>query len=255
MVGCLPWLLCRIRWSPASGRRCCRRGRRRRSPGHRPRADTVSKSTMIEPASSSQGRGALTSRAPLCSGARSPDIDLVVRDDCRLTSRGCTVVDCALLLGERAGMRFIERALQRDWISYEELTFRVQRCIGRHGVEGLVRTVRALGSGARSDTERRLVDGLRARGIGGWQCNVTVADGAGLIGIVDVAFSAIKLAIELDGRAWHVDRDRFQHDRTRQNRLVADGWTVLRFTWEDVRYRLGTVLAGICAAVARLTSR
>src|SRR4051794_11527424 len=126
------------------------------------------------------------SRHPDVSGAvvlrrTLPDIDVVVRDDCRLTSRGCTVVDCALLLSERTAMRFVERALQRGWISYEELTFRVQRCSGRHGVEGLVRTVRALGSGARSDTERRLVDGFRARGICGWQCNVTVSDVVGLI--------------------------------------------------------------------------
>jgi very-short-patch-repair endonuclease len=89
----------------------------------------------------------------------------------------------------------------------------------------------------------------------GWSCNHEVTDQTGVIGIIDVAFPAIKLAIELDGRAWHVDRDRFQHDRTRQNRLVAAGWTVLRFTWDDVAYRLDTVLADISAAVARLTSR
>jgi very-short-patch-repair endonuclease len=87
----------------------------------------------------------------------------------------------------------------------------------------------------------------------GWSCNYHVTDRFGLI--LDVAFPAIKLAIELDGRAWHVDRDRFQLDRSRQNGLVAAGWTVLRFTWEDVAYRLETVLAEISAAVGQLTSR
>lgn len=183
-----------------------------------------------------------------------PDRDVVVREDCLLTGRDCTVIDCALLLEERAAMRFVERALQRSWISYEELTWRVQLSVGRRGVEQLVRIVRALGSGAHSDTERRLVKGLRGHGVLGWSCNLEVTDRDGLIANVDVGFAAIKLAIELDGRAWHVDRDRFQHDRTRQNRLIAAGWTVLRFTWEDVAYRLDTVLAEIIEAVARLTS-
>jgi very-short-patch-repair endonuclease len=184
-----------------------------------------------------------------------PDCDTVVRDDYLLTGRECTVIDCALLLDERPAMRFVERALQKSWISYDELTLRVQLAVGRRGVEGLVAVVRALGSGAHSDTERRLVTGLRRQGVLGWSCNLEVTDRSGLIGLVDLAFPAIKLAIELDGRAWHVDRDRFQHDRTRQNRLVAAGWTVLRFTWEDVAHRLDTVLADISAAVARLTSR
>jgi hypothetical protein len=184
-----------------------------------------------------------------------PDRDTVVRDDYLLTGRECTVIDCALLLDERPAMRFVERALQKSWISYDELVLRVQLATGRRGVEQLVGVVRALGSGAHSDTERRLVAGLRRQGALGWSCNLEVADLSGLIGLVDIAFPAIKLAIELDGRAWHVDRDRFQHDRTRQNRLVAAGWTVLRFTWEDVKYRLDRVLADICAAVARLSNR
>jgi Uncharacterized protein conserved in bacteria len=185
-----------------------------------------------------------------------PDNDVVVREECLLTGRDSTVIDCALLLDEAAAMRFVERSLQRSWISsYEELTWRVQHAVGRRGVEQLVGIVRALGSGAHSDAERRLVTGLRGHAVLGWSCNLEVTDQSGLIGIVDVAFPAIKLAVELDGRAWHVDRDRFQHDRTRQNRLVAAGWTVLRFTWEDITYRIDAVLADICAAVARLTSR
>lgn len=182
--------------------------------------------------------------------------DIVAREDCFLTGRDCTVIDCALLLDEPAAMRFVERALQKAWISsYEELTLRAQEAVGRRRAKQLVRIVWALGSGAQSDSERRLVTGLRRSRVLGWSCNLEVADQNGLIGIIDVAFPAIKLAIELDGRAWHIDRDRFQHDRTRQNRLVAAGWTVLRFTWEDVKYRLDTVIADISAAIARLTSR
>lgn len=183
------------------------------------------------------------------------DCDVLVRNDCLLTSRASTVIDCALLLDEHPAMRFVERALQPNWISYEELARRVQLAVGQKGVQKLVRIVRALGSGAHSDSEQRLVRGLRTHGLVGWSCNLEVTDRSSRIGMVDIAFPEIKLAVELDGRAWHVDRDRFQHDRTRQNRLVAAGWTVLRFTWEDVTYRLDTVIADISAALARLTGR
>ena len=50
---------------------------------------------------------------------------------------------------------------------------------------------------------------------------------------------------EIDGRAFHSDADRFQRDRTRQNRLVGAGWTVLRFTWNDLRDRPGVRERGI----------
>ena len=47
-------------------------------------------------------------------------------------------------------------------------------------------------------------------------------------------YAELRLAIEVDGFEHHSSPDAFQRDRTRQNRLVALGWTVLRFTWEDV---------------------
>ena len=49
---------------------------------------------------------------------------------------------------------------------------------------------------------------------------------------IDIAFPHVKLAIEIDGRRHEEDQDLFESDRWRQNALVADGWRVLRFTWE-----------------------
>jgi very-short-patch-repair endonuclease len=53
---------------------------------------------------------------------------------------------------------------------------------------------------------------------------------------LDLAYPGAKLAIELDGYAWHMDRRAFERDRERDNQLRAMGWTVLRFTWAVVRY-------------------
>lgn len=71
-----------------------------------------------------------------------------------------------------------------------------------------------------------------------------------LIGVLDIALPDRRIAIEIDGWAYHSDVDRFQRDRSRQNALVALGWTILRFTWADLTQRPGYVRA----MVARLAA-
>lgn len=48
--------------------------------------------------------------------------------------------------------------------------------------------------------------------------------------VLDMAYPELKLAIEYDGWDSHRTRTSFDHDRLRANVLVANGWTVLRFT-------------------------
>ena len=52
---------------------------------------------------------------------------------------------------------------------------------------------------------------------------------------LDQAWSDITLFVELDGYASHSDRASFGRDRRRQNWLVGQGWSPLRFTDSDVR--------------------
>ena len=48
-----------------------------------------------------------------------------------------------------------------------------------------------------------------------------------------------KIAIELDGYNYHaegvVSREKFSNDLERQNELVLKKWTVIRFSWDQVR--------------------
>lgn len=67
---------------------------------------------------------------------------------------------------------------------------------------------------------------------------------------VDFAWSAERLAVEVDGYASHASWRAFQDDRTRQNDLVAAGWTVLRFTWHDLCEQPGAVGARVSQALA-----
>lgn len=175
------------------------------------------------------------------------DEDVRVVDGMLMTDLALTVVDCLVLLPEKRGRELVDRALQLRWLSFEELVRRTQLQVGRRGVVRLRRHVRAAAPGARSEAERLLVRLLRRSSLRGWVCQLPV-DG---IGVLDVAFPAAKVAVEVDGRAWHSAADRFQHDRTRQNALVAAGWTVLRFTWADLTDRPGYVLSVIAATLAK----
>ena len=48
---------------------------------------------------------------------------------------------------------------------------------------------------------------------------------------IDVAFPAEWVAVELDGLAFHSNRESLVRDHRRQNRAVAGGWRVLRVDW------------------------
>lgn len=120
--------------------------------------------------------------------------------------------------------------------------------LGRaRGVRRLRRFADLAASAARSRAEELSHSLLRHAGISGWHANYPVRI-RGRTVVVDLAFPEPKVAIEVDGRAYH-GSSRFQYDRTRQNLLVTAGWTVLRFTWEDLTRRPDDVVAQVRAVL------
>jgi very-short-patch-repair endonuclease len=115
---------------------------------------------------------------------------------------------------------------------------------GYSGARRVSALIEDLSTGAHSDAENQLVSLLVQAGFTGYVVNLPVRLGNASVHI-DVAFPSARIAIEVDGRAFHSSPQRFQHDRTRQNRLVAAGWRVLRFTWEDLTQRPDQVLRRI----------
>jgi very-short-patch-repair endonuclease len=68
---------------------------------------------------------------------------------------------------------------------------------------------------------------------------------------IDFAYPDQRIAIEVDGEEGHASKRQRQHDLTRQNDLVEAGWTVLRFTWDDVVLRPHVVARRIRWALAQ----
>ncbi|HEX6402915.1 MAG TPA: type IV toxin-antitoxin system AbiEi family antitoxin domain-containing protein [Pseudonocardiaceae bacterium] len=176
-------------------------------------------------------------------------VDLVVVRGLPVTALPLTVLDAAAALGIDSAQPLVDRALQQR-VSFAELHAAYCRSFGRHGSPWLGRVLRQAADGACSQAERVLHRLLRHARIEGWVANHK-AIVAGAEYWLDIAVVARRLAIEVDGWAWHSTVDRFARDRRRQNALVLAGWTVLRFTWRDLTCRPEAVIAQIRAALRR----
>lgn len=178
--------------------------------------------------------------------------DRVRHDGLWVMSRPLAVLEAAVALG-RNGQAFLDRALQQH-VTLDELRAAQHRHLGRRGSPSAGRLIARAGDRAASEPERRMLALLRGAGITGWVANLEVTLRAGAALRLDVAFADIRLAVEVDGWAHHVDPDRFVNDRLRKRALVADGWTVVEVTWFDLLHRPDEVIADLRRIVLRLSA-
>jgi hypothetical protein len=68
---------------------------------------------------------------------------------------------------------------------------------------------------------------------------------------VDFYVPTYRLVVEVDGWRDHGTRAAFERDRAKDAALVAAGYTVLRFTWRQLRYDPDTVAARVRAGCSR----
>jgi very-short-patch-repair endonuclease len=87
------------------------------------------------------------------------------------------------------------------------------------------------------------------------QPQVKVGGDLGLAVTPDLVDVRLALVLEADSFEWHGDRAALRRDARRYDLLVANGWTVLRFAWEDVMHDQEFVRAVLEAVVARALER
>lgn len=168
----------------------------------------------------------------------------------RLTSRARTLFDCVGRLPQDKADALMTWALTRELWTRDELERMVAVRPGRWGNGRRRQVLCDTERGALGPGEQRLLRLLDRARIGGWRTDGQVFDADGLIGRADVLFPEAMLVVEVDGMAYH-GAARFQSDRTRQNRLVGAGYTVLRFTWQDLTERPHLVIDQIRTALTR----
>ena len=176
---------------------------------------------------------------------------IVQRNGIRLTSPALTALD----LCDDVGGEAIDHALRRNMTTLVHLHEALELTARRSGNRRRRQLLLDSRDEPWSEAERRCHRLLRASGISGWRANLPIEiDNQSYF--VDVGFKRLKLALEIDGREYHIGVEVFEIDRWRQNRMVLDGWMVLRFTWRMLEDHPDEVVEMIrCALVQREMSR
>ena len=181
------------------------------------------------------------------------------RGGLRLTDPVRTIIDLGLVLSQRSVSDALSRGLSTRLLTVPEVE-RLRDALGRQGRNGtgVVRSIleaRSLQTGTEESLlERRFLDLARRGGLPAPVVQYEVWESGRFVARIDAAYPELKIAIEVDGYGPHSSPEAFQRDRTRQNRLVALGWTVLRFTWDDVVRRPAEVARIIEEAIRRASA-
>jgi len=198
------------------------------------------------------GRG-----TPEISVHTSTDLDRcerVVVDGVPVTDVARTLLDIGRLVGDRRLLRAIEWARREGKVDWPTLISTLARH-ARRGRPGIRRLRRVIVANVErdeitdSDFELLVLALIAEAGLPTPVLHHRVLDGERFVAEVDLAYPALQIAIELDGRV-HLDADVHERDVARQNDLVLAGWTVLRFSYERYRRRPEQVVAEIRAAIS-----
>lgn len=167
-------------------------------------------------------------------------------------------------LGAVADRSVVEDALDRALVQRLFVITSVERALakvakpGRSGA-GVLRAVldeRALRDGIPDGLlEPRMARLLKKYGLPMPVFQYRVYSSGGVfLGRVDFAYPDLKIAIEVDGWQAHCTPVNLDSDLARQNGLILNGWTVLRFSWRSVVLRPSQVAAEIAAVLGTVRS-
>lgn len=170
-----------------------------------------------------------------------------------VTGLARTLFDLAAVVEPEVFEAAAESALRKNRSLYGEVVTRLGE-LGGHGRNGteIVREFLASrdpkAAATESVLETKFVRLLRAAGLPEPSRQHEVWEGSRFVTRLDFADAAIRFGIRLNGKATHLHPGQWQKDQTQGNDLTLLGWTVLDFTWEDVRHRPERVVAVITRA-------
>jgi very-short-patch-repair endonuclease len=157
-------------------------------------------------------------------------LDQVIRDGLPCTSTARTVVDVACTMTSRDDVRaLVSDAVQRGLSSLLTLARETERA-PRHGRGFLGAALEEAEAGARPAGEARLLRLLRQAHLPLPAINAPIHLGRQTY-VADALWTELRLIVEIDGAAWHLNARSWDRDLRRQNALQAAGFVVLRFPY------------------------
>ena len=178
-----------------------------------------------------------------------PAVDAGRGDGIPCTSAARTIFDLAALAGveELEEMMIAANSLGiLNWGRLEEL---VEAGRGRRGIRALRGLVVEEPERVRSKTEMAMKRICRSIDFEDPSMN-RIIEVAGRRFEVDFHWPRLRLVVEVDGYRFHASRKRLNDDRERDQLLTIDGWTVVRFTRDQVIETPAVVAERLRAIVA-----
>ena len=178
--------------------------------------------------------------------------DVTTRRGVRTTALERTLVDLAVILPPAKTAEVLREVDRLNCLDAAALHAALERTSGRGGAgraalrAALAQHHRHATSLTLSELEDRFLALLDEHGLPRPLTNHPI------LGMkVDAVWPQQRLAVELDGWAWHHDRAAFEEDRARSARLAEAGWTPVRFTHAQVAEQPRRVAATLRALLTR----
>jgi very-short-patch-repair endonuclease len=170
-------------------------------------------------------------------------VEAVRERDLIVTPVERTLVDVASMKNESLLRRTLAEADHRNLLDPVALTAQLRRGLpgGRALRQALAQHLPQLAA-AESELEWRFLLLLEAAGLPLPETQVWIEGFR-----VDALFRSHRLVVELDGHATHANPAGNEADRRREMILRRAGYTVVRYTWEQVTQRPGQVIADLIA--------
>ena len=173
--------------------------------------------------------------------------DIRVVDGITCTAPNRTIVDLAAVFSQAQLEAALDTAILRGMTTAASLrTYIRERRLGKRSGLGMLRRLLEdrINPAPQSELERMFLRKLRAAGLPEPTRQHPIGKRR-----VDFAYPDRKIAIELDGRAFHASGIAFREDPRRRNELVLAGWHPFQFTWDDITKDWPTTEAVLRAAL------
>ena len=168
-----------------------------------------------------------------------PKADLIRVGGLTCTTVERTLIDLGAVVPQRRVGHAVEEALRSKQTDVPMLTYVHQRRRGRGrrgaGVLAAVLDDLEVAAATESPSERDFMNLLRQAGLPLPETQQVIRSSGQFVARVDFLWPDHGLVVEVDGHEYHSTRDQRSSDSSRQNRLTALGYTVLRFTSDQVR--------------------
>jgi very-short-patch-repair endonuclease len=184
-----------------------------------------------------------------------PPSDVIIVDGMRVSTITRTLLDLASVVSVGTLARALDAALHRgeslDSISRRLEATAVQGRTGTRNLRQLIEERAGEIAAVESPLERDFLTLVRDRVMPEPVGQYPVLVDGHLVARLDFAYPELKIGVELDGYAFHSDRDSFNRDRRRLTELANEGWHMLIFTRQQIRDHPGWVEKSVLKARAR----